>query len=219
MNPSPDLNESARSSPKDTKERLLDAAEILFADHGFSDASLRGITGEAQVNLAAVNYHFGSKEELFRAVLKRTLEPMNDERLRLLDETLRRDPKDLNGILRAFVGPPLRLQRERGPRGADFLRLLGHAQSDPTTKVRDMVIEQFREVFERFSGALMQALPHLPPDEVIWRMIFFVGSMAHTMALSSDIRRLTQGQLPDDDTEAAVARLIRFIRGGLEGSS
>src|SRR5436190_24366511 len=67
-----------------TKERILDAAESLFMEHGFEATSLRSITAAAAVNLAAVNYHFGSNEELFQAVLTRRLAPMNHDRLTLL---------------------------------------------------------------------------------------------------------------------------------------
>src|SRR5262252_5809342 len=81
-----------REAPVATKDRILDAAEALFMEHGFEATSLRSITAAAGVNLAAVNYHFGSKEELFQAVLTRRLDPMNQERIELL-EALEREPK------------------------------------------------------------------------------------------------------------------------------
>src|SRR5437764_4269513 len=113
-----------------TKERILDAAEALFMEHGFEATSLRQITATAGVNLAAVNYHFGSKEELFQAVLTRRLDPMNQERIGLLTRFEREAaPRALSceRILAAMFIPALRLARDRRRGGKDFLRLLGRA--------------------------------------------------------------------------------------------
>src|SRR6186997_3167761 len=111
-----------------TKPRILDAAEALFMEHGFEATSLRQITTDAGVNLAAVNYHFGSKEELFQAVLTRRLDPMNQERLALLDQ-LEADaagkPLSCEAIIGAMFIPALKLARDKARGGKNFLRLLG----------------------------------------------------------------------------------------------
>ena len=113
--------------PAATKDRILDAAEALFMEHGFEATSLRAITAAAAVNLAAVNYHFGSKEELFQAVLTRRLDPMNQRRLALLDR-FERDaasaPLSCERIIVALFVPALELARDPERGGKDFLRLL-----------------------------------------------------------------------------------------------
>lgn len=204
-----------QAAPRDTKERILDAAEELFADLGFHDATLRGITARAGVNLAAAHYHFGSKEALFGAVLDRRIEPVNRERLRLLDLALDADPSDVEAIVAAFAGPPLRLKRAFGGRGEVFMRLIGHASSDPTEHVRDLVLERFREVFARFSAALARALPDLDPREAQWRLVFSVGALVHTMAMSDDLDRMTGGDLTGADVERTIRRISRFLAAGM----
>src|SRR5512135_2832638 len=119
--------------PAATKERILDTAETLFMEHGFEATSLRAITAAAAVNLAAVNYHFGSKEELFQAVLTRRLDPMNQRRLALLDR-FERDtaatPLSCERIIVALFIPALELARDPELGGKNFLRLLGRAYAD-----------------------------------------------------------------------------------------
>src|SRR5690349_7711707 len=109
----------------DTKTRILDAAEQLFMEHGFEATSLRSLTAAAGVNLAAVNYHFGSKEELFQAVLTRRLDPMNQERIELLERVEREaggKPSTVEKILFAMLIPALRLARDEERGGKNFLR-------------------------------------------------------------------------------------------------
>src|SRR3954471_10629137 len=99
----------------DTKTRILDAAERLFVEHGFEATSLRQLTSAAGVNLAAVNYHFGSKEELFQSVLTRRLDPMNQERIELLEKLERESggkPVGVEKILSSMLIPALRLARD-----------------------------------------------------------------------------------------------------------
>src|SRR5712664_2775130 len=114
----------------DTKTRILDAAELLFMEHGFEATSLRQLTSAAGVNLAAVNYHFGSKEELFQAVLTRRLDPMNQERIDLLDRVAREaggKAPTCEKILFAMLIPALRLARDEKRGGKNFLKVLGRA--------------------------------------------------------------------------------------------
>src|SRR4029453_18114729 len=108
-----------------TKERILDTAESLFMEHGFEATSLRAITATAAVNLAAVNYHFGSKEELFQAVLTRRLDPMNQRRVALLDRFERETtaPLSCERIIVALFAPALELARDPELGGKNFLRL------------------------------------------------------------------------------------------------
>ena len=202
---------------RDTKQRILDAAERLFADRGFS-ASMRQVTREADANLAAVHYHFGSKEALIEAVFARRLGPLNRRRLEALDKVeavAGGDTPELERIVEAFVGPALRMAHNPAFGGEVFMRLLGHTLSRPHGTVRDMFTSQFREVFSRFSEVLRRALPELPPDELVWRFLFMVGAMAHTMALSDDVGRMSGGLCDPEDVEGAIARLVPFVCAGL----
>ena len=129
-----------------TKDRILDAAEALFMEHGFEATSLRALTAAAGVNLAAVNYHFGTKEELFQAVLTRRLDPMNQERLELLTRLeAKAAPRPLSceRILTALFIPALRLARDPERGGKNFLRLLGRAYADPAPFIRQFLSEQY----------------------------------------------------------------------------
>jgi AcrR family transcriptional regulator len=205
---------------RDTKERILDAAEELFSEQGFSATSLRTITSRADVNLAAVNYHFGSKESLIEAVFERRISPLNRERLQLLDALERStgyDDRSLERIVEAFIGPALRLPTQHEVRGELFTQLLGQAMTQPP--IREMFTEQFREVFDRFSSALHQALPDLPGAEVMWRFLFMVGAMAHTMMLGDELRRFSGGRCETTDVEATIQRLVPFLAAGLRASS
>ncbi len=205
-----------RDKAEQTREGLIRAAEKLFAELGIDRASLRAITKEASANLASVNYHFGSKDDLVRAVLARRLEPLNQERLVLLEECLResRESPSPETIVRAFVAPVLRMiQRERG--GHAFARFVGRAFAEPDPAMRGLLLDQFREVIERFSEALARALPHLPKEEIYWRFHFMVGSMIHTAALGFLVRDISGGLCNPADVDGVIDRLVRFVTGGL----
>ena len=131
----------------ETKERILDAAETLFMEHGYEATSLRALTTAADVNLAAVNYHFGSKEELFQAVLTRRLDPMNQRAPRALDALRARsapEPLPCDRILSAMFIPALTLARDPQRGGTNFLRLLGRAYADPAPFIRHFLSDAVR---------------------------------------------------------------------------
>jgi len=196
---------------RDTKQRILDAAERLFAARGFDGTSMRGITTEAGVNLAAVNYHFGSKESLIGAVFDRRIGPINAERLRLLDGL---DAPSVEQIVEAFVRPPFCMWRDEAF-GTLAARLLGRVLDQPNDAVRHLFIGQFLEVFRRFSEALAQALPGVPSQEIVWRMLFMVGAMAHTLALSDELDHVTGGHFDTGDVEATIRRIVPFLAAGM----
>ena len=202
-----------------TRDRILDAAEELFAEQGFA-TSLRAITASAGVNLASVNYHFGSKEALIREVFHRRLGPLNAERVGLLDRleaAAGEEAPPLETIIEAFVGPPLRMSHD--PRGATFMRLFGHSLGQRDDRILRMFAEEFRTVAERFGAALGRALPHLDRPEVLWRLLFMVGSMAHTMSLSDKLPELTRGVCAPADVEALILRLVPFVAGGMRAAA
>lgn len=209
----------AAAPASDTRTKLLDAAEVRFALEGVDRASLRSITQAAGANLAAVHYHFGSKEALVREVLARRLNPLNQRRLELLDEVEAKPGiPAVHDVVRAFVRPALEMvQQERG--GHDFARFVCRTFSDAGDEFRGIVLDQFREVVERFTAAFERALPGLPRDELFWRFHFMVGSMVHTAGLGFLAERLSNGLCDPDDLEGVTAKLVGFLAGGLSAGA
>lgn len=201
-----------------TKERILDAAEQLFAECGFAATSLRTITAAAQVNLAAVNYHFHSKEALIRAVFARRLDLVNQQRLQLLEACQQgagKGPPPLEEVLEAFFGPALRLGRGLAQSGINFQRLMGRMYAEPGEHFRSLLQEQFKEVAVRFRAALRRALPELPSVELYWRVHFMIGAMAHTLAGVDYLQFVSEGQCDPSDVEGTIHRLVVFLAAGL----
>lgn len=203
----------------DTKSRILDAAEELFMEHGFEATSLRLITTAANVNLAAANYHFGSKEELFQAVLTRRLDPMNQDRMALLaayEITSDVQPLTCEKIISAMFIPALKLARDHEQGGKNFLRLLGRAYADPAPFIREFLSSQYAEMIARFRAAFGRALPHIPREEVSWRLHFVMGALSYTLAGTDVLRMIAQYQ-PDEvsNDELLLKRLAPFLAAGL----
>lgn len=203
---------------RDTKERILDAAESLFARYGFAATSLRQITAAANVNLAAVNYHFQSKEALFVAVIKRKIGPINARRLVLLDGLESQLPEvvpSVEQVMRAFFRPVFEAQL-LGVELGDFPQLLGRFYTEPGDRVARVLGDMFGEVFVRFSRAFLRALPGLTPKDLAWGAHFMIGSMAHYLAAGEILKFMSRGQVDPSDAEEACGRLVAFAAGGLE---
>jgi AcrR family transcriptional regulator len=211
------LNESR--VPAATKARLLDAAETLFMEHGFEATSMRVITAAAGANLAAANYHFGSKEELFQAVLTRRLDPMNLERVALLDRLEHEaapGPLACERILDALFIPALKLARDPARGGTNFLRLLGRAYADPAPFIRQFLSEQYASMIARFKAAFGRALPHLPRKELSWRLHFIMGALSYTLAGTDALKIIAElNPHETDNDEILLRRLAPFLLAGL----
>jgi|SRR5688572_1219588 len=208
------------TTSQDTKSRILDVAEQLFMEHGFEATSLRSLTSSAGVNLAAVNYHFGSKEELFQAVLTRRLDPMNQERIELLAR-LERDaggkPIACERILAAMLTPALRLARDERRGGKNFLRLLGRAYADPAPFMRHFLSAQYAEMIARYKEAFHRALPHLSRQELTWRLHFVMGALSYTLAGTDALKLFSQvTAVEKDNDELLIQRLAPFLVAGLK---
>jgi AcrR family transcriptional regulator len=201
-----------------TKEKILDAAEGLFAEHGFGETSLRQITTQAGVNLAAINYHFRSKDALIQAVFTRRIDPLNQKRLAMLDACEAENsngPLPLVPVIRALVGPMLELQKELGERGHDFKRLMGRMYVEPGDTVRKILFEQMQTIADRFIAAFQRALPHLPTVELLWRIHFCIGVLSHTLAGTSHLEVVSKGLCDPSDAEATTERIVAFLVAGM----
>jgi len=201
----------------DTRQRLLDAAEQLFAEHGIEATSLRSVIARAGTNLASVHYHFGSKEALVREVFRRRMAPINQERLSRLEriETDAGDsPPSLELIITAFVEPALRLHHEPENDCRNLRRLMGRIHAEPE-ELQQLIWQQFEEVMHRFADAIGRALPHLSPAEIFWRFKFSLGAMAITMMGPGKLDQ--EFGLGEDhpDIEDTIKRLVDFLAAGM----
>jgi len=200
----------------ETRTRILDAAEELFMQHGFEGTSMRALTTRAGVNLAAVNYHFGSKDALIEAVFRRRLDPMNAERIAELERLEATESPSPEGIIRAFLRPSLRMIEDAKGGSRNFSRLLGRTYTEPTKDIRALIGQMYAPAMERYKNALERALPQMPREELVWRMHFMFGTLAYTLA-ATDTVQLIAGCKPEDRYDARLLedRLTAFLAAGL----
>jgi AcrR family transcriptional regulator len=201
----------------ETRTKILDAAEELFMQHGFEGTSMRTLTSKAGVNLAAVNYHFGSKDALIEAVFRRRLDPMNAARIAELDRLESAGPApDANAIIRAFLRASLTMIEDVKCGGRNFSRLLGRAYTEPARPIRALIGQLYAPAMSRYKSAFERALPDLPKEELIWRMHFMFGTLAYTLA-ATDTVQLIAGCKPEDRYDARLLeeRLTAFLLAGL----
>lgn len=200
--------------------RILDAAARLFLGQGFQATSMRQLAAAAEVNLAAINYHFGSKEGLMQEVLRRHLDRLSEERMRALDALEREaggQPVKPSRIVEAFFGSLSCLAKEEG--GMTVLRLLGRTLTEPADFIRAFLAEEHKDVIERYRQALFTALPDVPRSEIVWRFNFMLGAASYAIAGADTLRLVTgweTGERADDvDIDRLMTRLMAFLLGGL----
>ncbi len=209
-------SKAACSKALDTKQRILEAAEALFVERGFSGASLRAVTGAAGVNLAAVHYHFGSKEGLLHALLDQHVGPINQDRLeRLLRLEAASAPAapSAEAVLRAFIEPAL--MRERGRDPQRVRSLLGRIYGEPPHLVGPLVEREFGALGRRFVEALERSLPQLPRDELRWRFQFVVGALLYVISGNAGLALQFGPELGRASTEELVELLLGFVEAGI----
>ncbi|HMU16493.1 MAG TPA: TetR family transcriptional regulator [Thauera aminoaromatica] len=202
----------------DTRDRILDAAERLFVENGFDGTSMRMITGAANANLAAINYHFGGKDALVQEVFRRRLAALNARRLDELDRLEAEAagaPLKPSRIVEAFFGTALELAADTEHGGRTFMRLLARTYTEPNAFVRQFLAEEYAEVMDRFLGALFRALPEVPRAEILWRFHFMIGAMAFAIAGLGGLSELMEVGPQDEDPARLLPRLMSFLLGGL----
>ena len=197
-----------------TKERILDAAETLFAQYGFGGTSLRQVTSQADVNIAAVNYHFGSKENLVNEVFRRRMDEMSAQRLAQLARAAEEHPGDLEAILAAFVEPALAMAQDRHGGGA-FIRVIARAYAEKNDGLRRFLSEQYGHVLRDFAKAIAACMPGLSKEELYWRLDFLAGALTYAMADFGMIKR-PAGVSEVEHRKRAAQELIRFAAAGFK---
>ncbi|MFQ6370996.1 TetR/AcrR family transcriptional regulator [Shewanella sp. YIC-542] len=201
----------------DTKTRILDAAERLFAERGFSETSLRLITSKAEVNLASVNYHFGSKKELIRAVLARYLDVFMPAASHAINAQRKQEQQaSLEEIFSSLVGPLLKLNQLWPDGTRTFLQLLGRGYIESQGHLRWFITSHYGEHLQTFVTAVSESVPQVPPADVFWRLHFTLGTVVFTMASADALMEIATADFDEhNDIEAVIRKVIPYISAGV----
>ena len=205
-----------KTAGRPAKERILDAAEQLFAQRGFYGISLRDITQAAGVDVALVSYHFGGKRELFTAVFERRAEVLNRERLDLLEEVRRRAlpaSPSLEAIANAFFEPLLERSARGGAGWKSYFALVAYVNNSPEFGPV-MMTRHFDPLVERFIAVLREALPECPPREIYWGYQFLTGALTLTFAETGRLDKLSGGLCRSTDLDSVRERLAPYVAAG-----
>ncbi|MDF2152394.1 TetR/AcrR family transcriptional regulator [Vibrio sp. CAU 1672] len=199
-----------------TKEKILDVAEGLFAEHGFNDTSLRTITGKANVNLASVNYHFGDKKSLVRAVLDRYLEALMPRINTSLIELNTRDDYSMDDVFES-LRLPLRNLNEVRPNGtALFMLLIGRGYTDVQGHLRWFITTRYKDVLDLFIHSILKANPKLTEETLFWRLHFTLGTCVFTMASSRALSEIAESKFGHEtEVKSVVDLLIPYLSAGM----
>jgi len=205
----------------ETIDRILDAAELLFAEKGFSETSLRMITGKAKVNLAAVNYHFGSKNALIQAVFSRFLSPLStlmEQGIKERDWHLEKNgAPEIEDILRLYTQSLLKIPTRNENGVSIFMRLLGLAYTQSQGHLRKYLEQEYTHTFRLFLKLVRDCTPELSKSERFWRIQFTVGSMAFTMSSIQPLTEILENRPgAKADPEIVVNYLLPFLVAGLK---
>ncbi|MFT7516635.1 MAG: AcrR family transcriptional regulator [Myxococcota bacterium] len=192
-----------------TKRKILDAAQTLFAQHGYENTSLRQITAAAEVNLAAVNYHFGGKEPLLFELVNLTIKPINIERLQRLDSLP--DDYGIEDVVRCFLEPAINALSNNH----NMPCILGQAHREQNRSLQEHIAHEMRPIAMRFIDAIQRRLPHLAADQILARGEFMIGCLLHVLHSQT---RLSQSMAPDQkrlgDIHFITEELIKFCTAG-----
>ncbi|MEW6601497.1 MAG: TetR/AcrR family transcriptional regulator [Nitrospirota bacterium] len=203
----------------DTKRLILDSAEYLFAEKGFRGTSMREITAMAGVNLAAVNYHFGSKKKLVEDVIRRRLLPLNSVRKKRLEDVraaaVEKGKKpEISRVLLAFIEPTL-FFKESNPDAEHFITFIGRSMSDPDDTVRDVFIRYMKPLFHLLHDVTCEALPDYPRDLLFWRLHFTLGALFHTMHIYGNIKSEAR-EMKTLDARTLLDLILSYVTAGMK---
>jgi AcrR family transcriptional regulator len=198
-----------------TRERILLAAEELFARHGYDGTSLRTIMSQANVNTGAIHYHFRTKEKLLEALFDMRVKEMNAERTALLtacEPERADDPPQLAAVLRAFLGPAIRFSRS--PSGANFNLVSALCSVDPNDGVRQIAFSAYGNVSRRFVELLRRASPWLSEEAFFWRLNCLFGSMMYLRTNNGRVAQLVDRDASGSSADAVLDELVLFVEAG-----
>src|SRR5262245_53037669 len=212
----PPMDKQAQAT---TKELILDTAERLFAERGLDTTSVRDITGAAGVNLGAITYHFGTKQNLIGAMFNRHFGPFVQRTLQLIEEAeakVTRKPASLEPLLEALMRPVVEGSFCAGKKNLPFMRLMGRCESEPSPEIQRLIRSHMQPVFSRFAAAVHRVLPELPGKELFWRIQFIMGAMSRALVVSSREDLPIPKEFRKLDAEGLLRRLVAFGAQGMK---
>lgn len=213
---------SGKSGKDETKERIMLAAESLFAERGFESVSLRDITTEALANVAAVNYYFGTKDALIDELIIQGNTPIMNARMKLLDEAEKKyqvGVVPVEVILDAVMRPMLIQLEESGDRREICCKFMGRCMTERGINMPQPVMRGAQRLIKRMIGLLIHTLPDAEPEVLIWKIHFTFGVLGHTLMHGELLKSVTKGASGEPDFEITLQRMIDFCKGGINADS
>ncbi|RMG43453.1 MAG: TetR/AcrR family transcriptional regulator [Candidatus Dadabacteria bacterium] len=205
---------------EDTASKLLDAAEALFSERGISAVSVRDITTRAGTNVASAHYHFGSKDGLIKAVVKRRISAVNTRRLEMLKELKKQlgdKPVPVRDLMRAFLLPAITLIHEADGGGEHFVRFVARAQAETNETVRREMFSRLKKTVSIFLDEFERTLPNISREQVFIMLVFSAGAMMQSVLFPFDKFALATGCNSKLSRQEVIELLISFSTAGLEG--
>ena len=197
-----------------TRDKILQSAETLLSEQGIACTSLRDITSHAEVNLAAVNYHFGNKQQLVFEVFQRRLDTLNNERLQHLEKVLNNtEGISLEAVLEALIYPALVLSRDTKKGGSRFVKLVARVYAENNQELHSFLASHYGHVMKRFAKTIQTILPDMPSHELRWQLDFVIGALTYVMADFSG--HFSKSKKPKLDALSEANRLVIFAANGM----
>jgi len=209
-----------RANGDATRNKILDAAERLFAEHGYTAVSMRSITAAAGVNVAAIHFHFASKEALFEAIFNRRVQPINAARLVGLHDAQGNggnEVVELGNVLKAFVAPHLEAAKGFDAGSIVLLQFMARAAAEPDKSIQAVLSKQFDPVWMELTKAVRRAVPDASDEAIGWGLFFTLGALYFINPSRGWLAALTGNKCNAADTEAAMRYLVPFLTAGLRG--
>ena len=201
-----------------TRDRLIEVSGELFAERGFDSVSLRVITESANVNLAAVNYHFGSKEELILAVVEDIVGPVNQKRLERLGEIDSTSSDSLKAIIHAFIDPVFDVTSADAGADNKYYKLLSRCIASRDERVSSIIIKQFPEVLAKFVSSLIKVIPGLSSDSAHLKVMFMAGALAHSLFHYENFLLVSHGSFDPSSPNLLKSELVSFLSAGMSSN-
>ena len=212
------LETQNKTALNSTRDRLIEVSGELFAERGFDSVSLRVITESANANLAAVNYHFGSKEELILAVVEDIVGPVNQKRLERLGEIDSTSSVSLKAIIHAFIDPVFDVTSADAGADNKYYKLLSRCIASRDERVSSIIIKQFPEVLAKFVSSLTKVIPGLSSDSAHLKVMFMAGALAHSLFHYENFLLVSHGSFDPSSPNLLKSELVSFLSAGMSSN-